>query len=189
MRANLKLRSSSLITTLVLAGSVQAAMVAGVNVPETATLAGQQLVLNGAGLAKKGIVKVYVAALYLPSKIDNAEAALAQSGAAKITMTLLRDVDKQLSGSLSDGFVNNNTPADVTKFKARLDRFSALFIGIKAGQPVEIDFAPGAGTTVAIAGKARGTIEGDDFAKAALRIWLGPKPPSDALQAGMLGKS
>ena len=189
MKAYMRLRSLSLITTLVLAGSARAATVAGVNVPETATLAGQQLVLNGAGLAKKAMVKIYVAALYLPSKTDNAEAALAQSGAAKITMTLMRDVDKQLSGSLSDGFVNNNTPADVTKFKARLDRFSALFVGIKAGQLIEIDFASGVGTTVTIAGKARGTIEGDDFAKATLRIWLGPKPPSDALKAGMLGKS
>ena len=182
-------RSLSLLTTLVLAGSVQAATVAGVNVPETVTLAGQKLVLNGAGLTKKGIVKVYVAALYLPSKTDNAEAALAQSGAAKITMTLMRDVDRQLSGPLSDGFVNNNTPDDVTTFKARLDRFSALLVGIKAGQLIEIDFAPGVGTTVTIAGKARGTIEGNDFAKATLRIWLGPKPPSDALKAGMLGKS
>jgi hypothetical protein len=37
-------------------------------------------------------------------------------------------------------------------------------------------------------GQVKGVIEGDDFNRAMLRIWLGPKPPSGDLKNGMLGK-
>ena len=53
---------------LALATATFALDVAGVKVDERARLAGQDLVLNGAGIryAAAGIVRVYVAALYLP---------------------------------------------------------------------------------------------------------------------------
>lgn len=185
----MKLRIASLIAALALAGSTVAATVAGIAVPDSATVAGQNLVLNGAGLRKKAIFKVYVGALYLPSKTTSDQAALAQTGAAKVTMKMMRDVDADaLRGAWTEGFANNNPAADMAKLKARIDRFNALFSDVKEGDLLEVDFVPGTGTTVTIAGKAKGTIEGDDFAKATQRIWLGPKPPSDDLKNGMLGK-
>ena len=57
------------------------------------------------------------------------------------------------------------------------------------GNQHEVDFAPGAGVSVSIAGKPKGSVADDEFAKRVLRIWLGPKPPSDDLKAGMLGKN
>ena len=182
------MRILALVPTLAFAAAAGAATLADVNVPDTATVAGQKLVLNGAGMRKKGgFIKVYVGALYLPSKTTNADAALA-AGTAKVTMRFMRDVDaEKLRDAWTEGFANNNAPADVTKLKARIDRFNALFTDVKEGDLVEVDLTNGA--TVTIGGKARGSVEGDDFAKAVLRIWLGPKPPSDDLKAGMLGKS
>jgi hypothetical protein len=184
------LRILALATALAVAGSAGAATVAGVNVPESATLGGQTLVLNGAGLRKKyAVAKVYVGALYLPSKTNNADAALA-SGSAKVTMAFLRDVDHdKLAEAWHEGFAGNNAPADVAKHKADLDRFVSMFSDVEEGQLVEVDFATGAGVSVAIAGKAKGAVANDEFAKLVLRIWLGPKPPSDDLKAGMLGKN
>jgi hypothetical protein len=46
---------------------------------------------------------------------------------------------------------------------------------------------PGAGIEVDVNGKMQGTVEGDDFAKAFLAIWLGAKPPNPNLKAGLLG--
>ena len=43
-------------------------------------------------------------------------------------------------------------------------------------------------TTLQLNGKQLGTIEGDDFGTALLLVWLGDKPPSDELKAGLLGK-
>lgn len=185
----MKLRIVSLVAALAIAGSALAASVAGIAVPESATVAGQKLVLNGAGLRKKAIFKVYVGALYLPSKTTSDQAALAQTGAAKVTLKMMRDVDADaLRGAWTDGYAANNPAGDMAKLKARIDRFNALFSDVVEGDLIEVDFVPGTGTTVSIGGKAKGTIEGDDFAKATLRIWLGPKPPSDDLKKGMLGK-
>lgn len=36
-------------------------------------------------------------------------------------------------------------------------------------------------------GELKGTIEGDDFVTALLRVWLGAKPPTEDLKNGMLG--
>lgn len=185
----MKLRIFPLVAAIVVAGSASAASVAGIAVPDAATVAGQKLVLNGAGLRKKAIFKVYVGALYLPSKTTSDQAALAQAGAAKVTMKMMRDVDAEaLRGAWSEGFANNNPAADMAKIKDRIQRFNGLFSDVEEGDLMEVDFVPGTGTTVTIAGKNKGTIEGDDFAKAALRIWLGPKPPTDDLKKGMLGK-
>ncbi|MGQ9496536.1 MAG: chalcone isomerase family protein [Thermoanaerobaculaceae bacterium] len=49
-------------------------------------------------------------------------------------------------------------------------------------------YIPGRGTTVTFGGKEVGTIEGKAFADALLAVWLGPKPPSADLKAGLLGK-
>lgn len=185
----MNIRSLSLAAALALSASVGAAtIVADVTVPEQATLGGQKLVLNGAGLRKKAIFKVYVGALYLPSKTNSADAALA-AGTAKVTMHFMRDVDAgKLRDAWTEGFAGNNAPADVAKHKADLDRFIALFGDVAEGQTIDVDFVAGTGVSVSVAGKAKGTVAGDDFAKKVLRIWLGPKPPSDELKSGMLGK-
>ena len=181
------IRILALATAFAFAATAGAATLADVNVPDSATLGGQKLVLNGLGLRKKAIFKVYVGALYLPSKTSSADAALA-AGMAKVTMRFMRDVDAgKLRDAWTEGFANNNAPAEVAKLKARIDRFNALFTDVKEGDVVEVDLSNG--VSVTIAGKARGSVEGDDMAKAVLRIWLGPKPPSDDLKAGMLGKS
>jgi len=185
----MKLRIVPLIAAIAVAGSALAATLAGVNVPESVMVGGQKLMLNGAGLRKKAIFKVYVGALYLPSKTTSDQAALAQTGPAKVTLKMLRDVGgEKLRDAWSDGFAANNPAADVARIKDRIQRFNAMFGDVKEGDLIEVDFVPGTGTTVTIAGKAMGTIEGDDFAKATQRIWLGPKPPTDDLKDGMLGK-
>ena len=48
----------------------------GVKLADTATVAGRDLVLNGAGLRKRLLFDVYVASLYLPAKVSAAAAVL-----------------------------------------------------------------------------------------------------------------
>jgi len=45
----------------------------------------------------------------------------------------------------------------------------------------------GAGVQVDMNGTAKGTIKGDDFAKAFLAIWLDPEPPNPEVKSGLLG--
>ena len=55
---------------------VLAKEVAGVNVPESTTVEGKTLKLNGAGLRKKVVFKVYVAGLYLETPSKDAAAVI-----------------------------------------------------------------------------------------------------------------
>jgi len=49
-------------------------------------------------------------------------------------------------------------------------------------------YVPGTGTVVNRDGKDVATIEGKDFAETLCSLWLGPKPPSEDLQNGLLGR-
>jgi hypothetical protein len=58
---------------------------------------------------------------------------------------------------------------------------------MKVGDVIECTVLPGEGTLVTLNGEMKGTIEGDDFAPALLRVWLGSKPPAEELKNGLLG--
>lgn len=46
---------------------------------------------------------------------------------------------------------------------------------------------PGSGMQVDVNGTLKGMIEGDDFARAFLSIWLGENPQTPELKSGLLG--
>jgi hypothetical protein len=58
---------------------------------------------------------------------------------------------------------------------------------VKTGELLTFIRKAGAGLQVDVNGAVKGTIKGDDFAKAFLLIWLGADPPNPEIKAGMLG--
>jgi hypothetical protein len=54
-------------------------------------------------------------------------------------------------------------------------------VNMQSGQQLTFTHKPGAGIEVDVNGK--GTIEGDDFARAFFAIWLGAQPPNPGLKA------
>ena len=57
---------------------------------------------------------------------------------------------------------------------------------LKSGERLTFVYTPDTGVQVDVNGKVKGTIKGDDFAKAFLSLWLGD-PPNPELKSGMLG--
>lgn len=187
------------ITTLVLAALLPlvavAAEVGGVKLDDKARIdaGGPELVLNGAGIRTRFVVKVYVAGLYLAEKKAAAADAIALAGPKRVGITMLRDVGaQQFNEALVDGFRANNTAADVEKLKGALDELSAIMNALgeaKKGSVIALDFAPGTGTRVLVDGAPKGKpIAGEDFYRGLLRIWLGDKPVDADLKKGMLGQ-
>jgi len=167
--------------------TAQAKEVAGVNLNETATLAGKTLQLNGAGLRSKLFIKVYVGALYLEQKSSDPAAILAADQAWLVSMTFKRDVDKAaILGAFKEGF-EKNSKGDPSLGEG-LARFDAALKDLKSGDVMTIAYAPGAGATLTAPGGATATVEGKAFADALLRNWLGDKPADGDLKKGMLGK-
>lgn len=167
--------------------------VEGVKLPDRVRLgdAGAELVLNGAGVRTRFFFRVYVGALYLEQKTAAAQAAIAGTGPKRMALHILRELTStQLSDALEDGLKNNHDAAALAKLDARAKQLRAIFDAEKTAKPgdvIFIDCLPGAGTRITVNGSIKGTIAGDDFSRALLRIWLGDNPADGDLKAGMLG--
>src|SRR5688500_12642249 len=135
--------------------TASAATVAGVKVDDTSSVGGQNLVLNGAALRKKFVVKVYVGALYLPSKQTNAAAILAADAPRRQVMHFLYDVDKgKMAEAWQDG-LKDNTPNASAEVKTAFQTLSTWMDDMEEGQTIVLTYAPGTGTTVEVNGKTK----------------------------------
>ena len=172
---------------LVLSSPALARELAGVTMPDTATVGDKTLKLNGMGLRKKAIFKVYVAGLYVETPSKDGAAIVAADAPRLISMKYLRDVEKaKITEAFQEGF-QNNAKELAAKQKANIDRMIAAVPDLKDGETMSFAYLPGKGTTLSHNGKDLLTVEGKEFADAVFLLWLGPKPPSDDLKKGLLG--
>ena len=183
--------SLAMMAVLFMTNSAHALNVAGVDVPDTVKIgaAGDDLLLNGAGIRKKFIIKVYVGALYLKSKTSDVSKAVSMSGAKRVRMHFLYKkvgADK-LNSAWEEGFRANLDKSKYNALEGRLKSFMKFFPDMHKGEEVLLDYIPGTGTEVRINGTLAGTIEGEDFFQALMLVWLGDVPADKGLKKGMLG--
>jgi len=169
--------------------NVDAATVAGVKIDDSASVANQNLVLNGAGLRKKAWFKVYTGALYLQAKQANATSILAADAPRRMVMHFLMDVDKgKIAEAWTDG-LKDNTPNASPEVKTAFKTLSSWMDDMEEGQEIVMTYVPGTGTTVEVAGKTKGTLGGKAVADAILNTWIGPKPgPGADFKKAVLGQ-
>ena len=159
----------------------------GVTVPDTRVVDGTTVKLNGLGLRLATMlkVKVYVMALYLETPGNDAAAIIASDEAARIELHMLRDVDaKDMRKAWAEGFENNyQGSADLS---AELEALKAATGDLKEGEVLAFDFSADK-VTVSTSGTTTGTVEGAEFRRALMSVWLGQKPPNKEVKAGVLG--
>ena len=171
----------------------RAAEIEGVKLADAVRLgdAAPELVLNGAGVRTRVFFKVYVGALYLQQKLSSADAVLADGGARRVAMHMLRELTAgQLFSALNDGLKNNHLPEELARLEPQVKQLEGIFDAVKAaksGDVILLEYLPGAGTRVVVNGEVKGVIPGEDFSRALLRIWLGEHPADGALKKAMLG--
>ncbi len=158
----------------------------GVTMPDTVTVDGKELKLNGQGLRKKFVFNVYVAGLYVESKSTDGAAILAKDETRRVDMAMLRDLDKKaIVEAIQSGF-EKNSGDKFPALKERMEKFAAVIPDIKKGTSLTIIYIPGKGTRVE-GQKDAFTAEGKDFADALFSVWVGKFPVDDNLKKGMLG--
>ena len=175
------------------ATALLAAEVAGVKFEDRTRVGSVDLSLNGAGLRKRAFFQVYAIGLYLGDKKLAAADAIALAGPKRVAIHMLRDVDAgQFTEALTDGMRANHDEAAMKSLEPRVAQLSALMAELKEarkGMAILLDWQPGSGTMLIVDGKPRGkAIEGEDFFRALLRIWLGDKPVQDDLKRALLGQ-
>lgn len=170
-------------------GMAQAKDISGLTLTEQLQLAGQTLTLNGAGIRSKFVFDIYIGALYLKLTTNDPQQAINMPGPKRVLMHFLYDeVEKQkLTDGWTEGFENNLTQQEFLKLKPRLDNFNSLFVTVKKGDEILLDYEPDKGTSVIINKQLTGTIKGEDFNRALLKIWLGDEPADSDLKSAMLG--
>ncbi len=178
-----------LLVLMALALPVSAAEIAGVKFDPQVRVAESPLTLKGVGLRKRFFFQVYAIGLYVQ---DAKGDAVAQGGAKRVAIHMLRDVDAEtFTQALVDGIRANHDEAAAKGFEPRIAQLSAVMAAVKEakkGMAIALDWVPGVGTRTSIDGQPAGQpIEGEDFYRALLRIWLGDKPVQDDLKQALLG--
>ena len=182
----------SLLGVAALSVTAQPVEIEGQKFEQTVQVGGQTLNLNGVGLRRRAIFKVYVAGLYVPQKGTNAAALISDKGPRRVSLRMLRDVDAgSFIDSFNDGLKNNLSETQLAALKSQIDSLTTTLKSIgeaKKGDAIDFDYTPDGGTRISVNGQPRGdAIPGADFFAAVLRIWLGEKPADEALKKGMLG--
>ncbi len=159
---------------------------AGITMPDTHSLAGETLVLNGMALREKYFVDVYVGGLYLQAKTTSG------------TTAIQTDAPKRLHMS----FVYSEVPAEKTieayvevweedptyaSLRSQCDTFITWIPTLHAGDSMTLEYVPGKGTSLLVNGQSRGTIPGVPFMKLIFGNYVGPNA-NKTLRTGLLGQ-
>jgi hypothetical protein len=164
------------------------AEVAGVRFDDKTKVDNAEITLTGAGLRKRLFFQVYAIGLYLQ---DPKADPLAQPGRKRVRIHMLRDVGAaQFTEALADGIKANHSEAQVQALEPRVQQLGAIMAGLKeakSGMAIDLDWN-GRETVLSVGGKPAGApIPGEDFYRALLRIWVGPRPVQEDLKKALLG--
>src|SRR6266536_287107 len=103
------MRNNFIVAFLLCAAVAFAGEVAGVKMPDTAMVEGKTLKLNGMGLRKKLMFKVYVAGLYLENPSKDAAAVVSSEQIKQMRLHVLRSLKaSQVTEAIEEGFEKNS---------------------------------------------------------------------------------
>jgi Chalcone isomerase-like len=172
----------AVVAAILLAGEA-----AGVKMPDAVTVEGKTLKLNGMGLRKKLMFKVYVAGLYVETPTKAPEAIISSEQTKRMQLHVLRNLRaSQVTEAIEEGF-EKNSKAQMGALSDRLKRFIGMFADVVEGDQILMTYVPGKGTSVSVKGAEKGTVEGKDFSDALFSVWLGPRPVQEDLKKALLG--
>ncbi len=180
---------STPLVLLLLVDAVGAAELAGVRLEDRLSVGDEQLVLNGLSLRTATVLRVpvYVIGLYLEERSQEDVGIIASPERKRVVMHFVHDVGaKDLREGWEEGFQKNTR--DREAIRAQFDAFQAAMRDVSAGEQLVLDFVDEK-VQVRFGDQLAATIESRDFQKGLMACWLGPKPLTQALKAGLLGRS
>jgi hypothetical protein len=169
----------------------------GVALEESVMVGGKKLVLNGAGVRRRGYFKADVTALYLPEKRTTPEAIFKLDGYRRIQLNILREfTSSTISRIFIADFKQAATEEEFKKLIEVVGQIGAAYSNVKRvvkGDTVNLDWAPGKGWIAFHNGKQ---LNGESSAVMAInselayqiymRMYIGASAPEE-LRNGLLG--
>ncbi len=172
-------------------GQAYAVDVSGVKYDDTIQLGGKELLLNGAGVRNKFVVKVYTAGLYLQEAQSTVEGVLKAEGPRRVRLVMLRDISADdLGAAFMVALSENVSEQDRAKIVTHVSKYGEMFALVhylKKGDVIDADWIPGVGNQCYVNGKKVGPVIADlVFYNSVLRVWLGDKPVDPTLKPKLL---
>jgi hypothetical protein len=159
-------------------------------IPESLSVAGKNLVLNGSGTRSKFIISVYHAGLYLQKKSKDANHIIQANEPMAIRMSIISGFAsaEKMKNALNQGF-SNATNGNTAPIQPQIDQLiKAAFSGkVSKGDVFDLIYVPSGGTKVVKNGKALTVVKGLALKRALFGIWLSKKPAQSSLKGELLG--
>jgi hypothetical protein len=157
-----------------------------ISFPRQVQVNGTDLTLNGLGVRKATFLKinVYVAAYYVIQPEHDPKVLIESDTPQQLTLQFVRNVGVE---DLRKAFIEGFERVQGAGLGERVARLNGWMTDMKSGQRLSFVRVPRSGVQISVNGVQKGTIEGADFSRALISIWLGPTPPNPELKAGMLG--
>jgi hypothetical protein len=177
------------VSLIAVAAPAHARECEGATFPDSVTVDGQRLVLNGLGVREATIfnVNVYVAGIYVERRSRNGADLHGPDQITQLVLKFIRDVSQDtMNDGIERGFrvnAGDNLPA----FQGRIRQLRGMIPDLDEGLVLTFTYRPGQGVEVKVGNQVKGVIEGADFAEVFFNIWLGPNPPNRGLRRGLLG--
>ncbi len=188
-RAGAVARALLVLASLAPCGPVLAATLDGVTMPDTLTIQGQTLRLNGMGLRTFTFLKIhgYVAGLYVAEHVHAAAPILNSAG---LKLLQIRYVHSAGLGRVQDEFRNGRERSCAEGCPKENDAAFEQLLGtarpVEPGNTTTYIFRPD-GVEVLFNETSLATIRNADFARRMLDGMIGAHPPSTMLRDGLLG--
>lgn len=168
--------------------SASAAECAGVKYPETASVAGEKLVLNGMGLREATVfnVDVLVAALYVPKKSTDPKVLLDLKTPKRIILTFVRDVGRS---DVVDAYRSNlkRAPGKIRDvIRPDYEKIMSQLSDMKKGQTQVFTYIPNKGLEIKVKGKVLHLITEPATIDYYLGLYMGPNPPIKSVRDGLV---
>ena len=165
---NKKLTITILISFFIIS-LVWSLKIGGKNLPDEFNAGDSTLILNGAGLRKKIIIKVYAGALYLMQKSSDAKAIIEADEPMAVKMHFIYKAvsPKKLIDAWNTGF----SKSDISNLQEEIKTFNSYFTENAVKDDIyNIIYVPEEGTSVYMNNELKGTIPGMEFKKEVFSI-------------------
>ena len=174
------------IMTFIFTSFAWSLKIGGKILPDNIKAGDNELTINGAGLRKKVIIKVYACALYLMEKESNAKSIIEDDKPIAVKMHFIYKAvaPEKLIEAWNTGFGKS----DISNLQEEIKTFNSYFTKDAVKDEVyDIIYVPEVGTSVYMNNELKGTIPGIEFKKAVYSIWLGEQTELPKLKKAMLG--
>jgi hypothetical protein len=177
-------------TVLSVASICGAVELAGIEMPGTLEFGKTRLVLNGAGVRTKYLLKLYVGGLYLREKGEKAEDIINADEIMAIRLHIISSLitSERMEESTLEGF-EKATGGNTEPIKEKIEKLISVFKEeIKINDIYDLVYVPDKGIEVYKNGKIHSVTEGLPFKQALFGIWLCSEPVQKGLKEKMMGQ-